>query len=128
MDMMVKVYNRNKYEHREKFRGREIVIPAGGNISMDYDEANRFLGQMFPPKFDKGGVQTAQSYKWLEIDKEDKRRVELALRNESEEKSKRVFVCMACGKEFQSKSALLSHSKEKHADILVKDEDENGKD
>jgi hypothetical protein len=128
MDMMVKVHNRNKFEHREKFRGKEIVIPAGGYLSMDYDEANRFLGQMFSPKYDKGGVQTAQSYKWLEVDKEDRRKVELSLRNETEEKSKRVFVCMACGKEFQSKSALSSHAKEKHAEIMVKDEDEDGKD
>ena len=127
MDMTVKVHNRNRFDHKEKFRDKDFVIPAGGFIKMDYDEANRFLGQMFPPKFDKGGVQLATSYKWLEIDQDDRRRVELILRNESEEKAKRVFVCMACGKEFGSKSSLLSHSKEKHAEIMVK-EDDDGKD
>lgn len=127
MDMTVKVHNRNKFDHKEKFRDKDIFIKAGGHISMDYDEANRFLGQMFPPKFDKGGVQLATSFKWLEIDKDDRKRVELILRNESEEKAKRIFVCMACGEEFGSKSALMSHSKKKHEDILVK-EDDDGKD
>jgi hypothetical protein len=128
MDMMVKVWNRNKFDHKELWRDKQIHIPAGGHISMDYDEANRFMGQMFSPKFDKGGIQLPESYKWLEVDKDDRRRVEMSLRNETEEKAKRVFVCMACNKEFESKKALMAHSKEKHSDILVKEEGEDGKD
>ena len=127
MDMTVKVHNRNKFDYTEKFRDKDIFIPAGGNVMMDYDEANRFLGQYVTPKKGKDGVHLPSSFKRLEIDKEDRRRVELVLRNESEDKSKRVFVCMACGKEFGSKSSLLAHSKEKHEEIMVKDEDD-GKD
>jgi len=82
---------------------------------------------MFTPKFDKGGIQVPSSYKWLEMDTDDKRRAELNLRNESEEKSSKVFVCMACNKEFSSKKSLINHSKEKHSDILL-EEDDNGKD
>ena len=45
-------------------------------------------------------------------------------KNETEEKSKRIFVCMACKKEFDSKAALIRHSKDEHSDIMVKtDED-----
>jgi len=127
MDLTVKLWNRNKLDHNEKWRDKDISIPAGGYIKMDYDEANRFMGQMFTPKFDKGGIQVPSSYKWLEMDTDDKRRAELNLRNESEEKSSKVFVCMACSKEFSSKKSLINHSKEKHSDILLEEEND-GKD
>ena len=124
MDTMVKVHNRNKFDHKEMFQGREIFIPANGYLLMDYEEANRFLGQMVTPKFDKGGVQLATSYKWLEIDKKDKLKAEATLRNEQEEKATKIFVCMACNKEFTSKSALLKHSKNEHSDLMVEDKEE----
>jgi hypothetical protein len=123
MDLLVRVYNRNTYPYREQFKGQMIEIAPKGFIKMDYEEANRFLGQMQPFRRLKDGNQDPTSYKWLEIDKDDRRKVEAILRNEAEEKSKRVFVCMACSKEFDSKKELLKHSKE-HADMAVKDEKE----
>jgi hypothetical protein len=44
----VKVWNDNRYEHKEKFKGKEIVIPAGGAIEMDFEEAIEFKGQFTP--------------------------------------------------------------------------------
>jgi len=121
MDSMVKLHNRNEYDYTELFRSQPIFIKAKGFIKMDYEDANRFLGQMPEFKRLKDGTQDPRSFKWLEMDKEDRRRVELALRNESEEKSKRIFVCHACGKEFDDKKALSKHAKE-HESMMVKDE------
>jgi hypothetical protein len=124
MDYLCKIHNLNRFDHKEMFQGKEIIIPAGKHIMMDYEEANRFLGQMFPIKWEKGGVQDPRSYKWLQMDKDDKRRCELALRNEAEEKSKKLFVCHSCGKEFVVKKALMDHIKREHLDDLA---DENVK-
>jgi hypothetical protein len=121
MDSVVKIYNRNEHDYVEKFQGKELFIKAKGFIKMDYEEANRFMGQLPQFKRMKDGHQDPVSYKWLEMDKDDRRRVELGLRNESEEKAKKVFVCHACGKEFDDKKTLLKHAKE-HESMLVKDE------
>ncbi len=122
-DFMVKIHNENVHEYREKWRGSEIYIKAGGYHKMDYEQANMFLGQMQPFAKRKDGTQDPRTFKKLVMDKDDKRRVELLLRNESEEKAKRVFVCMACNKEFDSKAALTKHSKSEHSEIMVKDPD-----
>lgn len=122
MDFSVKVYNRNKFDHKELFQGKDVLILAGKHVVMEYDDAHKFLGQMFNIKLDKGGQQDPRSFKWLEMDKEDKRRCELLLRNESEEKAKKVFVCHSCGDEFKDKKTLLKHIKDEHLDDLV-DED-----
>ncbi len=121
MDSIVKVYNRNDHDYAEKFNGKEIYIKAKSFIKMDYEEANRFMGMLPQFKRLKDGQQDPVSFKWLEMDKDDRKRVELALRNESEEKSKKVFVCHACGKEFDDKKSLAKHAKE-HENMLVKDE------
>lgn len=121
MDSMVKVHNRNDYDYSENFRGVQINIKSKGFVKMDYEDANRFMGKMPEFKRLKDGTQDPKSFKWLEMDKDDRRRVELALRNESEEKAKRVFVCHACGKEFDDKKSLSKHSKD-HENMLVKDE------
>lgn len=122
-DFLVRIHNRNTHDYSEKFRGKEIYIRSGDHVKMDYEEANLFLGQM--PSFSrrKDGTQDPRSFKKLEIDKDDRRRVEMILRNETEEKSKKIFVCMACKKEFNSKRELLRHSEDEHAEIMVKTED-----
>jgi uncharacterized C2H2 Zn-finger protein len=118
LDSMVKIHNRNQYDYTEKFKGREIFVPAGSFIEMDYEEGNRFLGQMPEFKRLKDGTQDPRSFKWLEMDKDDRRRVELALRNESEDKAKKIFVCHACKKEFDDKKDLLKHVKKEHMNQL----------
>lgn len=119
MSNEVKVWNRNKYEYSEMFAGKEIVIPAGKHITMDYEQAQIFLGRMGKFIRTKDGQQDPKSFKWLEVDKDDKRRVELSLRNEQDEKIKKVFVCHMCGEEFSSRKSLLAHSTKEHADDLV---------
>ena len=124
-DFLVKIHNKNEYDFVEKFRGRDIYIKSGGNVKMDYEEAHLFLGQMPQFRRRKDGTQDPTSFKKLVMDADDRRRVELVLRNEVEEKAKKVFVCMACKKEFTSKKDLIRHSEEEHSDILVKTENED---
>jgi hypothetical protein len=124
-DFLVKIWNKNEYDYSEKFRGKEIYIKSGGHHKMDYEEAHLFLGQMPEFRRRKDGTQDPKSFKKLMMDQEDRRRVEMILRNEKEEKAKKVFVCMACAKEFTSKAELTKHSKIEHADILAKSEDED---
>ena len=124
-DFMVKVYNKGEFDYSEKFRGREIFIKANGFVKMDYEEAHLFMGQMQSFRRRKDGTQDPRTFKKLIMDHDDRRRVELLLRNESEEKSKKIFVCMACKKEFTSKKDLIKHSQEEHSEIQVKTEDED---
>lgn len=55
----VKVWNRNKYPHKELYKGDQVVIPAGGFIEMDWEEAVQFKGQftgMAPLKSEDDGA------------------------------------------------------------------------
>jgi len=47
---IVKVWNDNEFPHKERFKGEELVIPAGGFIMMDYIDAIDFRGQFITPK------------------------------------------------------------------------------
>jgi len=125
MSTEVKIFNKNTYDYEETFRDQRYFIPAGGHIILDYEEAVKFLSHMSKFKRDKDGQQDPRTYKWLVMDEADKKRAELFLRNEQEEKAKKVFVCHACSKEFTSKKKLLAHAEEEHLDIMVKEEEEN---
>ncbi len=123
-DFMVKIHNKGDYDYSEKFRGSEIFIKSKGFVKMDYEQANMFMGTMPPFSRRKDGTQDPRSYKKLVMDDDDRRRVEAILRNEAEDKSKKIFVCMACNKEFSSKAALKKHSTEDHAEMMVKEPEE----
>jgi len=114
LDLNCKLYNRNGFDHKEMFQGKEIMIHANSHIVMDYDAAQSFLGQFTPVVTRKDGTTDPKFHKRLEIDKDDARRCEMSLRNELEEKSTKVFVCQQCMKEFSSKSSLLKHVKNNH--------------
>ena len=53
--MTVRVWNDNKFEHHEKFRGKQISIPAGGYVEMTADDAVLFKSQFTPMMKNKGG-------------------------------------------------------------------------
>jgi hypothetical protein len=119
---MVRVWNRNSVVHKETFKGDEIVIQPGKFIMMDFNEANDFRGQFFTPKFNKGGAQTIDSMKYIEIDKNDYKAALDELNSRGEDRAKKTYVCMKCNKEFSSKRALLTHVKNTHSDELADDE------
>ncbi len=55
----VKVWNDNKYPHKELYKGDPVVIPAGGFVEMDWEEAVQFKGQftgMAPLKSEDDGL------------------------------------------------------------------------
>lgn len=123
MNTMVRVWNKNEFEYKERFKGNWIIIAPKKCIEMDYEEAVKFLGQATPILKMKDGRQDPKSYKWLQIDPEDRIRAEASIRGEHESKSEKVYACMKCNKEFKHKKALLTHIKEKHYEDLASDED-----
>lgn len=64
---IVKVWNRNKYDHTEEFKGQKITIKAGESIEMDYIDAIDFKGQ-FTPKAPQDATQPERFYKMLEVE------------------------------------------------------------
>lgn len=122
MNNLVKVHNRNVYPLIETFKGQNIHIPANKYIEMDYDEAVQFKSQYHQPIFDKGGVQDPTSYKYLELDSDDVKRVYRQRGNVGTDEKKEKFVCHVCAKDFLTKKGLLAHIKGKHLEAMV-DED-----
>lgn len=112
--MLVKVVNDNKHPYREKFRGKEIYIEAGGAVEMDINEAHIFLGTMPPNiEIDANGIQKETSYKMLRLVKpSDAKPVESA----------KTFTCMMDGKVFPTQKALDEHIAENYAEDII-DED-----
>ena len=119
---MVRVYNKNSVTHKETFKGDEIIIEPGKFVKMDFYDAIQFRGQFKNPIYNKGGIQTLDSMKIIQIDPDDYRAALAELNQEGEEKSSKAFVCFRCGKEFKSKKVLMKHVKNSHEDELV-DED-----
>lgn len=64
----VKLWNDNDHEHREVFKGDEIVIPAKGFIEMDFEDAVDLKGQFTPVRFIRDGVPDPKSFKMLRHD------------------------------------------------------------
>lgn len=88
--MQVRVQNLNIHPYREKFRDYDIEIPAGGELLMDYDEADAFLQTYRAPVKDGQGRPDPLYFKKLRIHPEDKARIiEQAAGNE--------LVCHASG-------------------------------
>jgi hypothetical protein len=107
----VKVWNKNKFDHREKFKGEEIFIPAGGSIDMDFEEAIEFKGQFTPPAPKEHAGDPARFYKMIEVEWPKQPAAQPS-----------ALVNHADGTIAQS-DAELRASLSRFADRLVKDED-----
>lgn len=116
---IVKVWNKNIHDHKEKFKGEVIFIPAGKYIEMDYDEAVHFRGQYTPIVRFKNGLQDPISYKMIEIDKNDEQRAISFKSGRMDEEKERIFVCERCAKEFLTKNGLLKHIKKFHLEEMA---------
>jgi hypothetical protein len=62
-----RVYNDNVHPYRERFKDADIVIPAGGSIVMDYDEALQFEYTGAPMIKNAGGQQCPTSFKRIRV-------------------------------------------------------------
>lgn len=111
----VRVYNDNKVEHVEVYKGTTIRIPAGGFVEMDRDEAVQFKSQFRTPVYDKGKQQKPESMKVLRL---------AAIVNGAEKAKPAAekHVCMKCGFEAQNKAGLSAHIRANHIESMV-DED-----
>lgn len=113
-----RVYNihRDGLTHKEKFKGEDIVIPAGEFVLMDYEDAVQFKGQYFPLFMNGQGIQAPESYKMIKIEAGPEAKTE----NDSE--NKKVYVCHVDGKEFTDKGLLDEYMKTNFSHLLVRDE------
>lgn len=110
-----RVYNvhRDGLTHKEKFRGEEIVIPPGGFVLMDYEDAVLFKGQYYPMQFDGMNQQTPESMKMIKIEADSEDAVVPV---------KMKFVCQRDGKEFESQAQLDAYTKAQFGDEVFVDE------
>jgi hypothetical protein len=89
------------------------MIPPGGFVLMDYEDAVLFKGQYFPMKFDGMNQQTPDSMKMIEI-KPDQ--------DGAAPPVKMKYVCQRDGTEFVSQAELDAYTKAKFGDEVFVDE------
>lgn len=66
--MLVKVWNDNTHEYKEKFRGNWISVPASSFIEMDADEAEAFKSSFSFPTKDEQGRPDPKHFKKIRIE------------------------------------------------------------
>lgn len=107
------VYNDNKYDYKERFKGEIIKIPAGGSIEMDFFDAMLFKSQMPPNiELDGNGIQKPESYKMLRVVKKGHEPIVKVSQ----------FACHSCSEEFMTEAAYKNHVKAKHLADMVDEE------
>lgn len=111
--MKARVYNKHSkgFEHNEMFKGKQLSIPAGGYIVMDYEDAVDFRGQYFPMKLMPTGEPDPAGWKMIEI----------VPMQEGEEDAPKRFVCNMDGKEFRSQAELDAYTSSNFSDQVFKD-------
>lgn len=108
-----RVWNKNIFPYKEKFKGEEIYIPANGSIIMDLEDAINFKGSYSTIKVDGGNRPLPESYKKIVVEVIDP--------GQAVEISK--LKCQACGVIATDKDNLDAHITEFHFHNLL-DSDE----
>lgn len=62
-----RVYNDNVHPYTEVFKGSRVEIPAGGYVTMDYEEALQFEYTGAPMIKNAGGQQCPTSFKRIRV-------------------------------------------------------------
>ena len=107
----VKVWNNNIYDHEEKFKGQDILIPSGGFIVMNKFEAVEFKSQFKQPIFLKGGVPDPKSFKKITIELNDD------TINKTNTKAP-PHTCQNCGFGAKSTAGLKAHVRANHLQTM----------
>jgi len=68
---LVKVWNDNVHDHKEKFKDQEIVIKAGGFVEMEYEDAIDFRGAYTPILLDGEGNHDPRGFKMIRVEQPD---------------------------------------------------------
>lgn len=111
--MQAKVWNRGTNEYSEMFKGKMVVIPAGGFVEMDAHEANTFRGQFTAPIRDTQGRDLNPKPLFVEVIRP----------LEAEKEETKSFVCQKDGSIWPSEEALNNHIAKNFKDSL----DDDGK-
>jgi hypothetical protein len=108
--MKIKVWNDNVYDHEERFKGKQVKIPAGEAIELDFEEAMELVSQFsaMPPEDYQGDVR--RFHKKLRVD-QPKHAVISSVQ----------FIDPVTGKRYDS-AAQLAAALQAHAHLAVKDE------
>lgn len=116
----VRVYNDNKHEHTEKFKGSTISIPPGGYVEMTRDDAVLFRGQFKPMMRNKGGKEDPRGFKMIRIDDTPYSPEQMVkdVVKENEDKN----TCQACGFVAASAAGLSAHIRHNHQHQMVDDD------
>lgn len=107
--LKAKVWNDHSVDHKEKFKGDLVLIPAGKCIEMPVDEAYEFRGQFFPPVEDADGGQDPRSFKKIRVEE---------IMIETNDASPADYRCQACAFSAVSKRSLEEHIDDKHLEQM----------
>lgn len=109
----VRVWNDNKYEHREKFKGGMVIIPAGKYIEMNRDDAVLFKGQFtgMPEN-----PRDARGFKMIRLEFNPSKIKDVV------EEVEQANTCQACGFVAKTSAGLSAHIRANHQNQMV-DED-----
>lgn len=66
--MRVKVWNDNKYDYTESFRGKDYKIPAGQFVEMEFDEAHAFQCSFSKIIRDADGNHDPRGFKMIRLE------------------------------------------------------------
>lgn len=113
----VRLWNDNKLDHRELYKGDQLHIPAGKFIVMEEEDAIQFRGQWFPVVRDADGQALPQSYKMLRMEK-----IQLDEAAPKPEGKESALTCQACKYKADSDADLKEHLGT-HKDALLVDEE-----
>lgn len=111
-----RVYNEHTQglTFRQVFKEKEIIIPAGQFVLMDYEEAVEFKSAYFPMTVDAQGEPDPRSWKMISI------------KPHSEESAvpeiTKKYVCPVDGREFQTQTELDAYQMANFSHLNVKDE------
>lgn len=108
---LVRVYNDNKFPHREMFRDRQIEIEPGAYVVMDEGEAIQFRGQYTPIKTDGTGRHLPEYFKIIRL-------APHSLQEVPKGPEPKKFVCQLDGREFDSQEALDQYVLDNHTDKI----------
>jgi len=111
----VRVYNDNKFEHREKFRGVQIFIPPGEYVEMNKEDAVLFKSQFTPIIRGKNGVDDPRGFKMIRIDFEPTTNVSV---RDVVGEQELDLTCQACGFIAKTEPGLKVHIRT-HATQMV---------
>jgi len=106
-----KVWNDNKHDLTDTWRGKEIFIKAGEHVIMDYEEADLYKKNYKAPMFNVDGGHDPRGFKMV--------RVEEIKAPKPEAEVSKDYLCQACGYNGLSKWDLEGHINELHLDTMA---------